>query len=305
VALNLLLTQSSQGQLAATPSGTAGPGQEETAGPGAGPAVEEGAVAFPGSLDLPPRRSLAWGIAELRGFVLGQQTAPNGVDFRQLFSLDLNFNCWLWPAQGVYLFADAKFWGQKASPGVTNSNQGVFDFSKREMDLNLGAAWNYWGQWEARFFAYSANNLNRGTSPTKPTGYADGAGLENRYYLWEGYAHLGTEAFDAARATFVSLGFYPSKDMTDGEGLSFRPGPFGHAYLTWDLYGECLYVFADVVLIGTHSFTPKLLQMDGGVAARPFSAVRRVEFRVGTEGTYDLQYRELAIGVYGSIRLVF
>jgi hypothetical protein len=62
---------------------------------------------------------------------------------------------------GLYLFSDGRFWGQKASPGVTNASQGVFDFSKRELDPDGGLAWNYLGPWQARAFAYSFNNLNR------------------------------------------------------------------------------------------------------------------------------------------------
>ena len=89
----------------------------------------------------------------------------------------------MWASVGVYLFIDTEFWGQRATPGVTNANQGVLDFSKREYDFTTGVAWNYAGAFEARAFAYSFNNLNRGDSATTPIGYTDGVGLENRYYL--------------------------------------------------------------------------------------------------------------------------
>jgi hypothetical protein len=272
------------------------PGGSATAGQGAAPPAGE---------DPAPKGALVWGVAGLRGFVLGDQIAPNGQEFKQLFSLDLNFNCWLWPEEGLYLFSDTSFWGQKPGTGITNPKQGVFDFSKREMDLDLGFAWNYRGPWEARVFAYSFNNLNRGQSLTKPSGYADGVGLENRYYIGAEYERLGTDTYDVTRANFLSAGFFPTKDMTDGSGQSFEPGPFARAYLTWDLLGERCYLFADSEFICTRSFTPKLLQYDAGVAARPFARAPRWEFRFGVEGLYDLQWRELEIGLYGAIRLSY
>jgi hypothetical protein len=36
--------------------------------------------------------SLVWGVAGVRGYALGARTAPNGVAFHALFSLDLDFN---------------------------------------------------------------------------------------------------------------------------------------------------------------------------------------------------------------------
>jgi len=71
----------------------------------------------------------------------------------------------------------------KAGAAVTNGNQGSFDFSKREFDLTLGLAWNYYSALELRVLGYAFNNLNRGISPISPEGYNDGFGLENRYYF--------------------------------------------------------------------------------------------------------------------------
>jgi hypothetical protein len=86
-----------------------------------------------------------------------------------------------------------------------------------------GLAWNPAGRWEARAFAYSLNNLNRGTSVTAPAGYADGLGLEARYYLSAAYEALGTAAFYVARAPFVGLGYYPTKDLVDNRGSRSSP----------------------------------------------------------------------------------
>jgi len=244
-------------------------------------------------------------LAGLRGFVFGEEVAANGLEFNQLFALDLNFNLMLWREQKVYLFVETTFWGQKPSPGITNSNQGVFDFSKREIDYNMGVAWNYSGALEARVFGYSFNNLNRGTSKSRPSGYDDGIGLENRYYLGATYADLGTAAFDVARASFLSLGYYPTKDMIGLNGDPFNPGLMARAYVTLDLFSDRYYLYLDVELIARRPITPKLFHLDGGVALRPFDASPRLEFRLGSEYNYDLQIGDLETSLYLSLRYVF
>jgi len=248
---------------------------------------------------------VVWGVTGLRGYVFGQQVAPNGLEFKPLFSLDLNLNFWLWPEQRLYTFTDTRFWGQKAAPGITNPSQGVFDFSKREFDLDLGLAWNYYGNLEARAFAYSFNNLNRGTSAVRPSGYNDGVGLEQRWYVGGTYPDLGLEGFDVARATFLSVGYYPTKDMVDGDGNLFKPVPFARAYFTWDLCAERWYLFVDAQAIATRSFVPKILCADAGTALRLFLRARHVEFRIGSENKYDPQAHELETNVYGAVRFVF
>ncbi len=235
------------------------------------------AAAFGAPCDT-DRPKAVWGIADLRGFPYGEAVASNGVEYNPLFTLSFDFNLMVWPAQHVYVFADSSFWGQKPGAGITNPSQGSFDFSKREFDFSIGAAWNYAGPWEARLFAYSFNNLNRGDSSTSPSGFNDGVGVENRYYLGETYTRLGTEGFDPARATFVSVGYYPSKSMVDGNGIQFKPGAFARAYLTCDLWFEQLYLFADVQFVAARSFEPTLLNVDGGLAARPFT--RRAPARI-------------------------
>jgi hypothetical protein len=246
-----------------------------------------------------------WGIVGLRGFALSDQVAPNGLEYNALFSLEMNFNFWLYPPAGVYAFSEATFWGQKPAPGQTNPAQGPFDFSKRELDFTVGAAWNYQGPLEARVFAYSFNNLNRGVWLDRPKGYEDGIGLEQRLYLSPAYADLGTAAFDVARATFVSAGYYPSKDMVDGHGVRYKPGPFLHAYLNYDLRGEKCYLYADVEGIARRSWTPELLEVDAGLAVRPLSAAPRLEFRAGAAERWFLLLRDVENGVYGEIRLIF
>jgi hypothetical protein len=290
----------------------AGPAGAAVLGPGPGPSAGREPTDADGPLerlDAPaaPRDTpqAVWGIADLRGFPVGQQVASNGLEYNPLFLLDLDFNVMLWREQRVYLFTDWAFWGQKAAPGVTNASQGAFDFSKREFDFTGGAAWNYAGQWEARAFAYSFANLNRGASPAVPSGFNDGIGLENRYYLGATYADLGTPAFDPARAAFLSVGYYPAKSMVDVNGNQFKPGLFVRAYLTLDLWCEKYYLCGEVQFITSRSFCPTLLSCDAGLAARPFTAVPRLEFRAGTQDTMDPQSGDLETGFYLAVRYIY
>lgn len=250
-------------------------------------------------------RRAVWGIFDVRGFPVGQQVASNGVEFSQLFLLDLNFNLMLWRQQNLYLFTDTFFWGQKAAPGITNASQGAFDFSKREFDVNLGTAWNYYGRWEGRVFAYSFNNLNRGYSDVRPSGFNDGLGLENRYYLGRTYDYLGTSEFDAARATFLSLGYYPTKSMVDGSGNEFKPSLFARAYVNVNIWKDRIYFFTDVQFITSRPIAPALVNLDVGFAARPFASFPRLEGRLGSLDMFNLRDGDVEPSMYLSIRYVY
>jgi hypothetical protein len=246
-----------------------------------------------------------WGVIGLEGYAFGQQVAPNGLEFAPLFVLGMVLNVWLWQSQGVYLFTESDFWGQRAGRGVTNAAQGPFDFSKREFDLTAGAAWNYFGNFEARVFAYSNNNLNRGVNPASPSGYTDGTGLENRLYLGSAYADLGTAGFDVSRASFVSAGYDPTKAMIDGLGQPFAPGPFVRTYLAWGPAEQRWYAYLDARFVGDRAWAPRLFDFDAGLARRPWPAVPGLELRLGTPNTYDLRAGEIETGLYGAVRLVF
>jgi hypothetical protein len=246
-----------------------------------------------------------WGILGLRAMPIGLRVGPNGNEYHPNFSLDLNLNGWLWRSQGLYLFLDARLWGEKSEYGVTNGNDSWFGTSKREIDLSGGAAWNYWGAWEARVFGYTNNNLNRGTSLVNPYGFTDGFGLENRYYLSSEYSRLGQAGFDVARATFLSIGYYPSKDMIGNNGVTFEPGMFLRAYLIYDLWDWRCYGYGDFQYISERSFQPRLLLFDVGLAVRPFGFCRQCEFRIGSENTADVKvHNDFSIG-YLALRYIF
>jgi hypothetical protein len=246
-----------------------------------------------------------WGTVGLNAFPWGDMVASNGVEFHQLFCLDLDFNIMLWREHNLYGFSDAAFWGQKAAPGITNPRQGAFDFSKREFDLSAGLAWNYFRSWELRVFAYSFNNLNRGDSEVSPSGFNDGVGVENRFYLGPTYEYLGTAAYDPRRASFLSIGYFPTKSMMDPAGEQFRPGPFLRAYLTYDLFGPRCYVYGDFQFIASRNFQAELLNIDVGVAVRPFEKVPRLEFRLGSQDSLDLQRGDGEYSTYLGIHYVF
>ncbi len=95
-----------------------------------------------------------WGVAGLRIIPAGPKTAPNGAEYHPNFSMDLDFNCWIWRSQNLYLFGDASLWGENGADGSTNAKDGFFATSKREFDLTGGVAWNYAGAWEARLRLY-------------------------------------------------------------------------------------------------------------------------------------------------------
>ena len=217
----------------------------------------------------------------------------------------MDFNLWLWPSHGLYAYSDARFWAQKPGANQTNGNQGVFDFSKREFDLTGGLAWNYSGNWEARVFAYSMNNLNRGDSLASPYGFNDGIGLEHRWYLSEEYARLGQYGYDVDRASFLSAGYYPTKDMVDSLGNEFKPSFFVRAYIAYDLYKDWCYLYLDTTLLTERPLTPKLLTFDGGISIQPLTAVPTLEFRVGSEDTYDIQARQWEATLYLGVRYGF
>jgi hypothetical protein len=246
-----------------------------------------------------PRLTPVWGFLEFRGIALGSRIAPNGQSYDPCGSLDLDLNVGLLPDKKLYIFGDSRFWLQEATPGVTNDKQGQFDFSKREFDLTGGAAWNYTGPFELRVFGYSYNNLNRGWSPTQPAGYLDGVGVENRYYF------LAEDKYDVAKLDFLSVGYLPSKDLIGADGVIFKPGLFARAYLTYDFNFLHSYLYADSQIYAQSGFKPRLIDVDAGLAARPFERFRRLEFQLGTENTVDLDVQHPRTLLYGGVRLAF
>jgi hypothetical protein len=248
----------------------------------------------------------AWGVLGLSAMPTGLRVAPDGFVYHPNFSLDFDLNSWIWRSQGIYLFLDGHLWGERSEDGVTNARDSWYGTSKREFDLSGGGAWNYAGDWEARIFGYTNNNLNRGTNVVDPTGFTDGFGLENRYYLSPEYARLCETGFDVTRANFLSVGYYPSKVMVGNDGAPFKPGLLLRAYLTYDVLDWPCYVYGDFQYIGDEgSVHPRLLLFDAGLAVRPIPSWRQWELRLGAENTADVKVRnDFCIG-YVSFRFIF
>jgi hypothetical protein len=246
-----------------------------------------------------PRWSEVWGLLGIDGFGYGERMGPNGHAYDPLFAINLDLNVGLLADQRLYLFAQTNFWGEKAGAN-TNANQGFLDYSKREWDLTAGLAWNVTGPVELRAFGYALNNLNRGVSVTRPSGYEDGIGVEGRWYL------SSEDRYDVARRPFLAVGYMPAKGLIDADGNQFAPGLFAQAYLTCDLPAVRSYLYLDAEAITDNSLEGRLLTFDGGLAARPFLSLPALELRIGAADTYDVHVQQNnRTLVYGSARIVF
>lgn len=222
----------------------------------------------------PGHGNAVWGEIGLSGIFSGSRMAPNGVAYDPLFAIDTDFNVGLNKDRTLYLFSRDWFWAQEATPGVTNSRQGSLDFSKREYDLSIGAAWRYWPRTEIRAFGYSLNNLNRGNSATSSSGYKDGVGFENRFHF-------------NSNDDFLGLGYYVTKELVDQEGSSFKPGLFLNAKLHAPLIPGLATIYAEPQLIFRDAFIPKLLNMDAYIGFTPFEN-KDILLSLGMDVGYDL-----------------
>src|SRR5262249_43754606 len=110
---------------------------------------------------------------------------------------------------------------------------------------------------------------------------------------------------DVARATFVSVGVFPTKHLIDNDGETFKPVGMLRAYLTYDLFDWPAYTYGDATLITDRQFKPRLLLFDVGLAARPFRSWRQWEFPTGLENTADFQTRSVLNLWYVSLRYIF
>ena len=185
---------------------------------------------------LPDNSPAVWGIVGRRGFMLGDHVAPNGVEFKPLFSLDLDFNLWLWRARGPVRVQRRPLLGAEGGPRASPTPARARSTSASASSTSTsGVAWNYYGNWEARAFAYSFNNLNRGTSLASPTGFNDGVGLENRYYLGPGLRRPGHARLRRGPGQLRQPGLLPDQGHGGRRRGPVQTGPVRPPYLTWDL----------------------------------------------------------------------
>ena len=223
----------------------------------------------------------------------GTRMAPNGVPFDPIFSPTWTSTSGCGRAERLYAFTESRFWGQRTAPGIADPG---IDFSKREFDFNFGAAWNYCGAWEARFFAYSLANLNRGNSLAEPFGFKDGIGVENRLYLGATYADLGSPRLrpDPCQLPQRRLPAIEIACRRAGRGLlavSVRtrlsnPRPVDERLL-W-LPGHHLHDRAAAHVEAGHDRC--------GVALRPSCQQQQWEFRAGCENVWDFDGTSRPLG---------
>ena len=116
---------------------------------------------------------------------------------------------------------------------------------------------------------------------------------------------MGLASFDLTRTSFLSIGYYPTKVMTDENGNDFKPGLFLHGRVNYDLMGDKWYLYLDSQLICTRAGPAKYLLFDTGMAIRPFVQNPRVEYRFGADNKYDFELKLFDTELYLSLRLTF
>jgi hypothetical protein len=262
------------------------------------PGIDAGGGLGPPSMNWRPE---FWGVVGLPIYWAGTRMAPNGVAFTPIFDLSGDLNLGLLPDKELYLFGDGSFWGQHAAPGITNAGQGGFDFSKRELDTELGLAWNHYGPLEFRPSLYALDNISRGLTPNGASGGKDGVKLEERYIL------PFADPYDVARLNFLSIGYIPAGTLIGENGAAFHPGAFARAHLTRDLQflPWTSYLFGDVQVTTASVATPRLVDADIGWAVRPFRNLPNLEFRLGSRLGDDLRANLLRGQAYVAVRVLF
>ena len=206
----------------------------------------------------------AWGNASFGMYPSGKTVAPNGLIYDPLTRIHLDLNI---GSPSFYFFTKNTFLTEKPNPGVTtNKNQGQFDFTKREFDIDLGIAFRPFQDQniEIRLRTVAFNNLNRGAYTNKPTGFKDGSAVEGRYYLTG-------ETVDG----YIIGGYYLGKELVEPDGTPYKPGAFLGTQLNYDISAEAkrLYAFGELTFIRYNGL------LETGLAWRPFTRRPNVEVR--------------------------
>ncbi len=213
-----------------------------------------------------PTYAAVWGDASIGIYpVESRIVAPNGLVYNPLAYIGVKLNI---GNDNIYIFDENVLLLERPTPGVTtNTNQGSFDFTKREMDFKIGLAAKPFDSkhFEFRLWGISLNNLNRGNSQNKPSGFKDGFAAETRYYfsgkkLW---GHL-------------TGGYYFTKTLVAPNGEPFKPGIFVGGNLNYNLLEvpQKLYAFIDITVINLFG------RFEGGLACRPLKNLPDTEMRL-------------------------
>ncbi|MGD0280849.1 MAG: DUF2442 domain-containing protein [Dissulfurispiraceae bacterium] len=199
--------------------------------------------------------------------------APNGLLYNPLAHIGLSLNI---GSDNIYIFDENTLFLAKPDPGLTtNSSQGSFDFTKREVDFKIGLAAKPFDNkhLEFRLWEYALNNLNRGNDPNRPSGFNDGLAAETRYYF------IGEKAWG-----YLNGGYYFTKELMAPNGVAFKPGIFAGGELNYNLLeapGK-LYAFSDVTVVNLFG------RFELGVAYRPLLSLPDTEVRLSGSRYLDL-----------------
>ncbi len=114
----------------------------------------------------------------------GDRIGPNLLAYQPLVGLDWrNAAALIGTEENPKLdfYTSIKFYfARKGSGSLFNSHDGLGG-TKREVDLSYGLAYHFNHQQQAYVEAYSFNNLNRGSSTSKPQDFRDGFKVGYRY----------------------------------------------------------------------------------------------------------------------------
>lgn len=218
-----------------------------------------------------------WGDVNLGIYPVGHIVAANGLTYKPLFRLGADLNI---GTRDLYIFSKNYLFAEKPAPGVTtNSNQGNFDFSKREFDFKIGLAARPFtdnSQLEFRLWAVSLNNLNRGKYQDRPSGFKDGVAVETRYYL------TGKRTWG-----YVAGGYYLTKELVQANGEAYKPGMFVGSRLNYDILTDPqkLYAFMNVMVVNMNGL------FKGGLAWRPFKKSPDTEIRLSESWYMNIRER--------------
>ena len=91
--------------------------------------------------------------------------------------------------------------------------------------------------------------------------------------------------------------------MVGGDGSDFHPGLFARAYLTYDIPIIRSYIYGDAQFTAERYAKPRLIELDGGFATRPFTRFENLEFRLGNDVIFDLQANITHDLAYGAVRI--
>jgi hypothetical protein len=227
-----------------------------------------------------PTYAAIWGNANIGVYPLKSSiVAPNGLVYNPLAHIGLDLNI---GNDNIYVFDENVLFLERPTPGVTtNSSQGSFDFTKREMDFKIGLAAKPFDNkhFEFRLWGISLNNLNRGNDPNTPSGFKDGVASEARYYF------SGEKVWG-----YLAGGYYFTKTLVAPNGQPFKPGIFVGGNLNYNLLElpQKLYAFTDIMVINLFG------RVDGGLAYRPLKSLPDTEVRLS--GSRYLDFNEKSPG---------